>query len=243
MHAVAEAATQVIRETINSEGLRAIGRAICWKSSTEAALLAIQSAGLGVLTPNCVAMRYPETWRKEKDDKAFFVTCLSACFNFKKAALVCKGLNVFPKKKETMSGAIDVWWQREDGGLMLLFAQLLTYGQLHFAICFHVRTEKCCLLLTFLSPLSLSTSRRWSACRIRLFTLCYPNENHAAIERRCKVRGSSSRVLMHVFCALCILNVVLKYRAFGKLLWLQSPVSIASLSCLSEVSDPMVIHE
>jgi hypothetical protein len=66
MYNLAQTATELLRKQITTEHLRAIGRGICWHNANDAAVIAIQSTGLGVLTPNCVAMRYPSYWTTEQ---------------------------------------------------------------------------------------------------------------------------------------------------------------------------------
>ena len=75
----------------------------------------------------------------------FFMKTLEACKMHEKAVLVGRGLDIFPRRDDRLTGSIDIWWERQDGGLMILLAQLLK----------RKKTLATCLILLFLVELKL----------------------------------------------------------------------------------------
>jgi hypothetical protein len=62
------------------------------------------------------------------------------------AILLLKNIESYPSLLHSQSGSIDIWWIIHDGGLLFLLAFLLQQN--------HV----------------------WCKCKLRLFTICLPNE-------------------------------------------------------------------
>lgn len=104
--------------------------------------VALQATGLSGLRPNTYCLNFPTVMAGRSYD--FFYSVLRHATAAKCSLLVTKGIDKFPaplekktffrQKLETMtqkseSGTVDVWWIRQDGGIILLLAHLLLRNQ------------------------------------------------------------------------------------------------------------------
>lgn len=111
----------------------------------------LQAAGVGALIPNTLACRWPRDWKEDKEKLDIFLSSLSACDLYGKAALVFVNLGFFPRMRDRVTGFIDAWLFREDGGMLMLLTTLL-------------RRRRC-----------------WKQCNVRLFTFAYEDEDPSMI--------------------------------------------------------------
>ncbi|KAK0422326.1 hypothetical protein QR680_007506 [Steinernema hermaphroditum] len=81
----------------------------------------IQSVGMGGLRPNTLLLSWP---LKDEEFRPFSEK-LHACVAMDMSLLVAKGIVDFPGATVKLSGAVDVYWIVQDGGLCLLAAYLL----------------------------------------------------------------------------------------------------------------------
>eukprot|EP01135_Chromosphaera_perkinsii_P009675 Nk52_evm1s1837 gene=Nk52_evmTU1s1837 len=113
----------------------------------------IQSAGLGGLRHNTVAVSWPQCWR-DKGTQKTFLTLVQNCVGLGKAILVVKDENMFPHNDERrLGGTIDVWWVVHDAGMMLLLAFLLRQH------------------------------RVWKGCALRIFTVAEMKDNSVKMKK------------------------------------------------------------
>jgi len=108
-------------------GLQGFPMTVMARNPIDAKAYAIQCAGLGPLAPNTVLMGWPWWWRREAETHVpAFVESIHQCSASQKAVLLGVNLRNFPTSESLpLTGCIDVWWIKHDGGLLLLLSNLL----------------------------------------------------------------------------------------------------------------------
>jgi len=129
--------------------------------------VALQATGLSGLRPNTYCLNFPTVMAGRSYD--FFYSVLRHATAAKCSLLVTKGIDKFPAPEEKktwnlknlknlgqqsgIQGTVDVWWIRQDGGIILLLAHLLLRNQL------------------------------WKNCKLRIFVTAEPGDNSVEMKR------------------------------------------------------------
>jgi len=128
--------------------------------------VALQATGLSGLRPNTYCLNFPTVMAGRSYD--FFYSVLRHATTAQCSLLVTKGIDKFPAPEEKktvlqklntighksgIQGTVDVWWIRQDGGIILLLAHLLLRNQL------------------------------WKNCKLRIFVTAEPGENSVEMKR------------------------------------------------------------
>jgi len=135
-------------------------------NSAENIHVALQALGLSGLRPNTYCLNFPTVMAGRSYD--FFYAVLRHATVAGCSLLVTKGITKFPMELEKktfvqkvkggfqndgLKGTVDVWWIRQDGGIILLLAHLLLRNQL------------------------------WKNCELRIFVTAEPGENSIEMKR------------------------------------------------------------
>ena len=101
--------------------LEVISKVILAKKPSRGIKNVLQTAGLGVLEPNCLLIPWPESFSSTES----FEKILSYAGKVGLATLCAKPLELFEDSKQGLTGTIDIWWVYYDGGIMGLITFLL----------------------------------------------------------------------------------------------------------------------
>jgi potassium/chloride transporter 4/5/6 len=101
---------------------------------------------------------WPYGWRHSEDPKAYkvFIETLRNINYNQLAAIIPKGIDLFPENTDKMKGTIDIWWIVHDGGLLMLLPFLLTQHKV------------------------------WMKCKMRIFTVAQMEDNSIQMEKDLK---------------------------------------------------------
>jgi potassium/chloride transporter 4/5/6 len=102
--------------------LEVISKVILTKKASKGIKNVLQTAGLGVLEPNCLLIPWPESFSSTES----FEKILSYSRKVGLTTLCAKPLELFEDRKSSLIGTIDIWWIYYDGGIMGLITFLLT---------------------------------------------------------------------------------------------------------------------
>jgi hypothetical protein len=94
------------------------------------------------------------------------------------------GLDIFPNVDDRLSGTVDIWWERADGGIMILLAQ------------------------------QLRRNKTWARCKLRLFVVAYEHDDNVELKEQvcvCVCVCVLACVYVSVCPCLCISTCVHTY--------------------------------
>jgi len=130
--------------------------------------LLTQSVGLSGLKPNCICINFP-TVASDREDYSFFYNTARQSAATDSALIVTKNIENFPASTDIVTGTIDVWWIRLDGGMCLLLSHLLK------------RTST------------------WKRCPLRIFVTAEETDNSEAMREQLDEYLKSMRINAQVY--------------------------------------------